>query len=402
LILLSITAFLFISASIFVLFIILKKKMQYWIVSDVKRGLINFFRKKPKDNIHIMFAFADHFEPGNQNATLEQQKERVDAWVQRYPKLASKHQDSDGVPPQHTFFFPPHYDTHDHLEKIVNLCSEGFGEIEMHLHHDRMEPWPDNESTLREKILDCIKTFSRYDIFCLPGGRKTYGFIHGDWALANSLKGGEHCGINNELSILKETGCYADFTFPISNEAQPKLVNTIFYGQTISATPKAYNKKMTCTKVGNEHPGGLLLIQGVIGLRWKSRIHLFKPSIEQSNISRTDFPFPARIDYWVKKGIHVEGKSNWIFIKIHGHGAIASREDREMLLSKEADDMFTYLESKYNDNDTYFLHYVSAREMYNIIKAAEDGRNGNPCEYRDYVVPRYRYLPERKKCDRSP
>lgn len=265
----------------------------------------------------------------------------------------------------------------------------------MHLHHDRQEPWPDDEGSLKKKILDCIESYSRYGIFCLPDDRKVYGFIHGDWALANSLKNGEHCGVNDELPILTETGCYADFTFPISNEAQPKTANTIFYGQSCSLYPKGYNKSAIPAKSGVKGTRGLLFIQGVIGLRWKSRTHFFKPSIEQSNISGSDFPFPARIDYWVNKGMHVKGKPNWIFVKVHGHGASANKEDRGALLDNSCDKMFEYLESKYNSGNKYVLHYVSAREMYNIIKAAEDGKEGNPSNFREFIIPRYVYLSKR-------
>ena len=386
---------IFLMTCFLLLVVVFKKKMQYWIVADIKRGIIRFFQPKPQGPIHIMFALVDHFEPGNRNASPEQQRDRVSAWVKRYPQLASKHQDSDGISPQHTFFFPPHYDTHDHLERIVKLCTQGFGEVEMHLHHDRQEPWPDDETSLRKKILDCVKAYSRYGVFCLPDGRKRYGFIHGDWALANSLKNGEHCGVNDELSILEEAGCFADFTFPISNEAQPRLANTIFYGQSYSSYPKGYNKYHTPVAVGTKKTKGLLFIQGIIGLRWKSRIHKFKPSIEQSNISASDFPFPARIDYWVNKGIHVKGKPNWKFIKVHGHGASSQRADREILLNKDSDRMFRYFEEEYNDGKKYILHYVSAREMFNITKAAESGEEGNPNRYRDYIIPRYSYLSQK-------
>lgn len=371
--------------------------MHYWIVFDMKRGIIRFFQPKPKDAIHIMFCFVDHFEPGNRNATHNQQKTRVDSWVNQYPEMASKHRDSDGVVPQHTFFFPPHYDTHDHLERIVNLCSGGFGEVEMHLHHDRQTPWPDDEASLERKIRNCISSFSKYDVFCLPNGQKAYGFIHGDWALANSLKGESHCGINSELGILKRTGCYADFTFPVCNEAQPKLANTIFYARTNQFGPKSYNNQPIPVQTGKKPEADfMMLIQGIIGLRWKSRIHTFKSSIEQSNIDINDQPFPARIDYWVNKGIHVKGRPQWIFIKIHAHGS--REEDREILLGKGCDEMFSYLETQYNDGAKYALHYVSARELFNIVKAAEDRKTGNPSKYRDYVIPRYCYLPDRLPC----
>ena len=378
-----------------VLYHIFKRKMQYWVLSDIKRGLFRFFKPKPKGPIHIMFAFVDHFEPGNAGASLEEQKTRVHDWIEQYPKLAGKHQDSDGICPQHTFFFPPHYDTNDHLKKIVSLCSKGFGEVEMHLHHDRIEPWPDDELSLRKKILDCIEAYSRYGVFCLPDGQKGYGFIHGDWALSNSLKGGRHCGVNDELTILEETGCYADFTFPISNEAQPKLPNTIFYGKSCSSYSKGYNESPSVARMGTGAKKGLLFIQGILGVRWKSRIHMLKPSLEQSNLSGSDLPTQKRVDYWVNKGIHVDGEPNWLFIKVHGHGASSEKADRDVLLNEYCDEMFQYFESKYNDKRKYFLHYTSAREMYNIIKAAECGKRENPNHYRDFIIPKYIYLSKR-------
>ena len=46
-----------------------------------------------------------------------------------------------------------------------------------------------------------------------------------------------------------------------------------------------------------------------------------------------------------------------------------------------------HLEQTYNDGKRYVLHYVTAREVYNIIKAAEAGMTGNPHDYRDYELP---------------
>jgi len=39
------------------------------------------------------------------------------------------------------------------------------------------------------------------------------------------------------------------------------------------------------------------------------------------------------------------------------------------------------------------LHFVSAREMANIILAACEGKDGNPGEYRDYRYKRLRDMP---------
>jgi len=372
---------------------VLRKKMHFWIVSELLRCARQLITGHQWGYTHVMFAFVDHFEPGNNGADTERQELQVDQWCNKFPLLAGRHKDSDGIAPQHTFFLPPHRGRGEHLKKIVELCSIGFGEVEMHLHHERQEPWPDDAFSLRKKITDCIEDFSRYNIFCLPGGQRRYAFIHGDWALANSREKGEHCGVNDEIKILLETGCYADFTFPVCNEAQPKRANTLLYGLSSPEYPKGYNKRNSLVTRGKRSAKGLMLIQGIIGLRWKSRTHLFWPSIEQSNIGEMDDPTPRRIDYWINKRIHVQGKQNWIFVKVHTHGA--NEDNWKALFGEPADEMYTYLENKYNDQRDFFLHYVSAREMYNIIRAAQDGKEGNPNDYRDYEIPRYIYLPRR-------
>jgi hypothetical protein len=35
------------------------------------------------------------------------------------------------------------------------------------------------------------------------------------------------------------------------------------------------------------------------------------------------------------------------------------------------------------------LHYASVREAYNIIKAAEAGKTGDPDQYRNFVIKPY-------------
>ena len=56
------------------------------------------------------------------------------------------------------------------------------------------------------------------------------------------------------------------------------------------------------------------------------------------------------------------------------------------LLINGAQQMHRYLGERYNDGREWVLHYVTAREMYNIIRAAEDGNTGNPGSYRDYMI----------------
>ena len=95
-----------------------------------------------------------------------------------------------------------------------------------------------------------------------------------------------------------------------------------------------------------------------------------------------------RIDKWIKTGICVKGKSDFIFVKTHTHGAT----DSHAVLGQKIENIFEYLETKYNDGTNYILHYVAARELYNIIKAIESGACiSEPEVYRYYLVDKPTY-----------
>lgn len=59
----------------------------------------------------------------------------------------------------------------------------------------------------------------------------------------------------------------------------------------------------------------------------------------------------------------------------------------DTLLGEPVDRMHQYLEQAYNDGKHHVLHYVTAREVYNIIKAAEAGKGGDPGAWRDFELP---------------
>lgn len=337
---------------------------------------------KPK---HIILCLVDHFEPFHGGANFPRADLRVKTWLTKYPQIGS-YKDADGVSPQHTWFYPPHLD-HCFLKDLAGLCIQGYGEIEMHLHHNHMAPFPDTSETLKLKILKCIQDYSKYGIFCLPNGSKRFGFIHGDWSLDNS-RGEYFCGVNNEILILKECGCYADFTFPSLGKAQPAMINRIYYVKDNPVKEKSYNwgKEVIAGRAGS---GDLLMIPGVIGLRWKSRKRQFQPAIESSNVDVNDTLTPQRVDYLVDHAIVIKDRPDWKFIKLHTHGAVESTWD--VLFGKAAMDMYEYLLGKYNDGKEYVIHFVTAREMFNIVKAAEAGKTGNPGNYRNYAIPRYLY-----------
>ena len=378
LLVLTVLVFAFISV---LLVLLQKKNMLNWLPNFIRQQL--FSPRNKNGATHVMFCFVDHYEPQwGRPDSIEIERARVDRWCKDYPIMASKHRDGDGVHPQHTFFYPEEEYREEHLNKIQQLCEEGFGEIEVHLHHD-----DDTAENLRKTLLGFVKTL-RDCHAALPNdpvtGNPVYAFIHGNWSLDNSRKDGRWCGVNNELQVLKETGCYADFTLPSApSDTQTAKVNAIYYAKDNPTQPKSHDTGVD-VKVGGSVWGDLMIIQGPIGLNWKDRKWGILPRIEASDIRSQTPPSEDRVDMWVNANIHVQGKPEWIFVKVHNHGCQES--DMDTLLGAPVDNMFSYLEQKYNDGEKYKLHYVNAREMYNIVKAAEAGETGDPNQFRDYIL----------------
>ncbi len=96
-------------------------------------------------------------------------------------------------------------------------------------------------------------------------------------------------------------------------------------------------------------------------------------------------PTLKRFKLWMECRITVSGRPNWIFVKLHTHGA--EPLNSEMLLGEEMKLFHTALAVYAERAHNLRYHYVTAREMVNIIHAAEAGHSGDPSQFRDF---RYR------------
>ncbi|MGH8865542.1 MAG: hypothetical protein ACREVZ_12980, partial [Burkholderiales bacterium] len=318
-------------------------------------------------------------------------------WAGAYPRLCAGRADADGRPPQHTFFFPSEEYRGEHIEQLVELGRQGLGEIEIHLHHDR-----DSSSGLRRNLEEFLARLVSHGATPVDPatGRPLWAFVHGNWALDNSRPDGRWCGVNDELTVLASLGCYADFTLPSApDRTQTSTVNSIYYATDDPARPKSHDQGTPVT-VGGTPSGQLMIVQGPLGLRWKRRYGLPIPAIENGDVRASNPPTPQRVDHWVRTAVHVAGRPEWVFVKIHTHGT--KEEDMPTLLGRPAAAMFDHLEGRYNDGVIYRLHYVTAREMYNIARAAERDLAGDPGRYRDLVIPRPPFAVARTLGRRAP
>lgn len=336
--------------------------------------------ERPPAQRHLLFALCDHYEPlWGKGTPAEVGRDRVEAWRQGYPALARGYRDADGHPPRHSFFFPGEEYAPEYLAALAELAAGGFGEVELHLHHDG-----DTAGELRAAIAESLDHFAEHGHMSRDdAGAYLYAFIHGNWCLANARRDGRWCGVDEEVALLHETGCYADFTFPSApDECQPNLVNQIYWPTGDLTRRKAYATGERA-RVGERKDDRLLMVTGPLALTRRGTS--FRVRIESSALDASDPPTPERVDAWVEQNIHVAGRPEWVFVKVHTHGA--PEDNARVLLGDGGRALHDTLTSRYDDRDRWTLHYVTAREMYNIAAAAMDGKDGDPGAFRDYLVP---------------
>jgi hypothetical protein len=315
----------------------------------------------------IFLCIADHYEPMLNGAPMSVQHDRVDRWVDLYPRF-EQYRDSAGRPPQHTFFYPAEEYNESHIAKLETLCRRGFGDFEVHLHHDN-----DTPDRLRTTILEFTdKLYRRHGLLRKEAdGRISYAFIHGNWALCNSRPDGRWCGVNDEISTLVETGCYADMTMPSApSPTQTSTINSIYYAMSRPDRPKGHDQGIRAA-VGATRPSDhLLMIQGPLALDWQSRKRGLLPGIENADLHGGRPPTISRLKLWLKARVHVAGRPDWVFIKLHTHGA--KEANAEMLLGEAMHHFHRELARFAREKGAGFEYfYVTARELVGLVHEAE-------------------------------
>jgi hypothetical protein len=349
--------------------------------------------------VHLLIAVADHFEPSHLPgfhppfAPIEEQERRLEQWCREYPRVADNWRDADGFPFRHTYFYPAEQYHPALLERLAAHCHAGWGEVEIHLHHG--VETPDTAENTRRTIEEFRDRLVAHGCLCRwdGSGPSRYAFAHGNWALANSSNN-RFCGVDEEMQILADTGCYADFTLPSAPDpSQISKINSL-YECSLPLNRRAPHRRGKPLRRGTAPSIFPLIMQGPLGLNFTGRLAgVLVPKIENGALMASLPPSIDRLRLWRKAAITVVGQPSWIFIKLHCHGM--DPRDTPMMLGEQRRTFLKQLAETASSDSRLRLHFVTAREMVNIALAACDGREGEPGQYRDYRLRLIQSVPMR-------
>jgi hypothetical protein len=357
-----------------------------WLVRYPGSRAAAFLEQTAFEKKHIIFTVADHFEPGWSEGGIlghREQMRRLRAYYKLARATGNAVRDSDGTKFRHTNFYPAEQYHPDILGIMSEMQAEGLGEVEVHLHHgvERPDTAANLRSVLtdfRDTLADEHKCLSRID----GTGKPMYAFVHGNLALGNSA-GGRFCGVDSEMQVLRETGCYADMTLPSApDRSQVAIINRIYEcgGPLDQAMPHRTGVRVA---VNGRQPSLPLIFTGPLVFNWTRRVRgIPVPRIDDGALTANQPADIARLKRWLSANVTVAGRSDWIFVKLYCHGFF----DRDMQASigEGAKRFFEEIAECGAGRGNFDIYFASAREAFNMTAAAIDGRPGRPGEYRDY------------------
>jgi hypothetical protein len=370
----------------------LKKQLAY-AAKVLPSATLRALSSPVRGQVHLIFTLADHFEPGTvpedgqKRAPRPEQERRLEWWSREYPQVVDNWRDHDGRPLVHTYFYPAEQYDEGLLDMLADHCHAGWGEVEIHLHHGVQ--YPDSaENTARVLVEFRDRLAYRHRCLAVEEGSTNprYAFVHGNFALANTAAG-RNCGVDSEMQVLADTGCYADMTLPTGfwHPAQTEKINSVYECDLPLGRPAAHREGRDLT-VGHAPTTFPLMVQGPLISDVHRTLRSIRPALENGALTANLPPTLRRLSLWKQAQVRVHGRADWLFIKLHCHSMDLTQKDA--VIGDSFRKFLAALVSGASDRKET-LHFATAREMTNILLAACDGREGNPGDYRDYRFKRF-------------
>jgi hypothetical protein len=132
------------------------------------------------------------------------------------------------------------------------------------------------------------------------------------------------------------------------------------------------------------------MVQGPLVTDLRRSLRYGRPVLDNGALTASNPPTMHRLSLWKQAQVGVLGRPDWLFIKLYCHSMDPAEKD-----SVVGDSFRTFLAALVGGaaGRKETLHFVTAREMANILLAACAGREGNPGDYRDFRYKRLADVP---------
>lgn len=337
----------------------LPRHAELWFPGYLRDRIGRLSRPAPR---RLWVAITDHYEPLCQKASMETALDRVARWQEAWPRIAdAAPRDAAGRTPCYSFFYPQEEYRPELLAPLAEMTRQGIGDVEVHIHHRDETP----EGFTRKITEFCRQLRNDHGLLHDHRGKMVFAFIHGNWALDNSHPKGVDCGLTGEIELLRDLGCYADFTMPsIPSPTQGRIVNQVYWCTGTPGRAKAFDRGIEAS-VGGGSRGDLLMITGPAGLRFGGRL---VPRVEMGEIAHNDPPTEQRVQQWLKLAPQIGDE---MFLKVHTHGAREDNADTLLGTGSRAsglEQMFRWLHEE-TQRRGIELRWASAYDMFCAVEA---------------------------------
>ena len=322
---------------------------------------------------HLLFAFCDHYEPlWGRRVGRDRRRARARAGIEGYPQLGAAVSRRRRPPPAPLVLLSRASSTARRTStRSAVWRAAGFGEVELHLHHD---------GDTAERAARTLARVSRQRTrsTAIFRAARTAGcatpFIHGNWCLANARRDGRWCGVDDELRC-----CSRPAATPTSrSRPRPTSPSPASSTRSTGRTAISVARGRTNEDVGprrrahaRPHPDDRGPARADSARRW-ARACASRTRRSPRTIRRRR----SALRTWVAQDIHVAGRPEWVFVKVHTHGAPepqaadAARRGRSRAASRA--------HARYNDGSDWVASLRDRARDVQRRPRRHGGRMGNP------------------------
>jgi hypothetical protein len=137
--------------------------------------------------------------------------------------------------------------------------------------------------------------------------------------------------------------------------------------------------------VTGKAPALPIIFEGPLVFDWTRRIRSVPvPRLDDGALAQ-NYPLSIeRFNRWRSARISVAGRPDWVFVKLYSHGFFDW--DQDAMIGAQMRRFMSEVLAASEKTREFSVYFASAREAFNMVMAAVDGRSGSPGQYRDYKL----------------